>query len=201
MDLSGSPVAAFVSPTIDFDERAPPGRTRRDGPARFTPPRRRRRTRFSLRTPCVVRLYVDGTARRERRPRGSSDCPVPAPPAVHGAGDGDRLRPPTCSRRSSSSTRSALRVRRLALARSAGRRRLDRAALPTRWPPRAAADAAIVFVNDVTYEGMDRTHARRCRATRTTLIAAVAAANPRTIVVLHTRGTRADAVARGRRGA
>ena len=51
-----------------------------------------------------------------------------------------------------------------------------------------AADVAVVFVNDVTSEGMDRTDARRCRATRTALIAAVAAANPRTIVVLHTAG-------------
>jgi beta-glucosidase len=48
-----------------------------------------------------------------------------------------------------------------------------------------AADAAIVFVNDVTYEGMDRT-SLSLPGDQDELIAAVAAANSRTIVVLHT---------------
>jgi beta-glucosidase len=50
-----------------------------------------------------------------------------------------------------------------------------------------AADVAVVFVNDVTSEGMDRT-TLALPGDQDLLIAAVAAANPRTVVVLHTAG-------------
>jgi beta-glucosidase len=49
------------------------------------------------------------------------------------------------------------------------------------------AQVAIVFVNDVTGEGMDRT-SLALPGDQDRLIEAVAAANPRTIVVLHTAG-------------
>ena len=49
------------------------------------------------------------------------------------------------------------------------------------------AHTAIVFANDVTSEGMDRT-SLALPADQDRLIVAVAAANPRTIVVLHTAG-------------
>jgi beta-glucosidase len=49
------------------------------------------------------------------------------------------------------------------------------------------ARTAIVFANDVTSEGMDRT-SLQLPGDQDRLIAAVAAANPRTIVVLHTAG-------------
>lgn len=51
----------------------------------------------------------------------------------------------------------------------------------------ASADVAVVFVNDVTSEGMDR-ESLRLPADQDALIAAVAAANPKTVVVLHTSG-------------
>ena len=50
-----------------------------------------------------------------------------------------------------------------------------------------ASDVAAVFVNDVTSEGMDRT-SLTLPGDQGNLIAAVAAANPRTVVVLHTSG-------------
>ena len=50
-----------------------------------------------------------------------------------------------------------------------------------------ASDVAVVFVNDVTSEGMDRT-SLALPGDQDNLIAAVAAANPRTVVVLHTSG-------------
>jgi beta-glucosidase len=49
------------------------------------------------------------------------------------------------------------------------------------------SDVAVVFVNDVTSEGMDRS-SLALPGDQDALIAAVAAANPRTIVVLHTSG-------------
>ena len=49
------------------------------------------------------------------------------------------------------------------------------------------ARVAIVFVNDVSSEGMDRT-SLELPGDQDRLIEAVAAANPRTIVVLHTAG-------------
>src|SRR5262249_2730937 len=73
------------------------------------------------------------------------------------------------------------------------------AALQVGWQPpqpamlaaavRAAryAKVAIVFVNDVSSEGMDRP-SRQLPGDQDRLIAAVAAANPHTIVVLHTAG-------------
>jgi beta-glucosidase len=73
------------------------------------------------------------------------------------------------------------------------------AALQVGWQPpdpallaaavRAAhrARVAIVFANDVTSEGMDRT-SLRLPGDQDRLIESVAAANPRTIVVLHTAG-------------
>jgi beta-glucosidase len=51
----------------------------------------------------------------------------------------------------------------------------------------SASDVALVFVNDVTAEGMDRT-SLALPGDQDQLIEAVAAANPRTIVVLHTAG-------------
>ena len=50
-----------------------------------------------------------------------------------------------------------------------------------------ASDVAVVFVNDVTSEGMDR-DSLALPGDQDALIAAVAAVNPRTIVVLHTAG-------------
>ena len=76
---------------------------------------------------------------------------------------------------------------------------LDGAVLQVGWQPpdpsilaaavRAARQAhtAIVFVNDVTGEGMDRT-SLQLPGDQNLLIKAVAAANPRTVVVLHTAG-------------
>jgi len=51
----------------------------------------------------------------------------------------------------------------------------------------SAADVAIVFANDVTGEGMDRP-SLGLPGDQDQLISAVAAANPRTVVVLHTAG-------------
>ncbi len=51
----------------------------------------------------------------------------------------------------------------------------------------SASDVAVVFVNDVTCEGMDRS-SLALPGDQDDLIAKVAAANPRTIVVLHTSG-------------
>jgi beta-glucosidase len=76
---------------------------------------------------------------------------------------------------------------------------IEGAALQLGWQPpdpsmlaravRAArhAHTAIVFVNDVTSEGMDRT-SLRLPGDQNRVIEAVSAANPRTIVVLHTAG-------------
>jgi beta-glucosidase len=59
MDLSGSPVAAFVSPTIDATNALPPGRLF-GAMERLHPPVIDGDYRFSLRYAGVVRLYVDG---------------------------------------------------------------------------------------------------------------------------------------------
>src|SRR5581483_10306850 len=59
MDWSGSPLAAFVTPTIDSDGVLPPGAHS----ARWTGtlvPQRSGRHRFALRHAGVARLYVDG---------------------------------------------------------------------------------------------------------------------------------------------
>ena len=65
---------------------------------------------------------------------------------------------------------------------------------PRRVEAARGADAAIVFANNAQGEGMDRT-SLALPGDQDELIAAVAAANPRTIVVLNTGGPGAHAVA------
>jgi hypothetical protein len=179
MDLSGSPVAAFVSPTIDSNSVLPTGAYSARWTGSFIPPVSGD-YRFSLRHAGVVRLYVDGRLVASGDSEGL-DFLLPGAPAVTAQG---------------TASLSANVLAQIVIEYSLGSSFLG-THLQLGWSPpspalradavaaASAADAAIVFVNDVTYEGMDRT-SLSLPGDQNELIAAVAAANPRTIVVLHT---------------
>ncbi len=181
MDWSGSPLAAFVTPTIDSDGVLPPGAHS----ARWTGtlvPQRSGRHRFALRHAGVARLYVDGQLVASGDSEGL-DALMPGAPPVTAQGTAMLTAGTPVPIVLEYSLGSSVAGARLHL----GWQPPDPALLAQAVAAARAADAAIVFVNDVTSEGMDRT-ALALPGDQDDLVAAVAAANPRTIVVLHTAG-------------
>jgi beta-glucosidase len=181
MDLGGSPVAAFVSPTIDAINALPTGAfsarwtgsviSSVDGDYRF-----------SVHHAGVVRLYVEGRLVASGDNTGL-DVLLPGAPKVTAQGTATLSAGVPASIVIEYSLGTSIVGSRLQLGWSPPPPALRADAVAAA----RAADAAIVFVNDVTYEGMDRT-SLSLPGDQDALVAAVAAANPRTIVVLHTAG-------------
>src|SRR5262245_4661881 len=181
MDLSGSPVGAFVSSTIDSNNILVSG----SHSARWTgtlTPGASGTHRFSLRHAGVARLYVDGQLIASGDSEGLDAIIVGAPPiTAQGTAMLTAGSPvPLVIEYSigSSFTGASLHF---------GWQPPDTALLDDAVVAASAADAALVFVNDVTSEGMDRT-SLALPGDQDRLIQAVGAVNPRTIVVLHTAG-------------
>jgi len=193
---SGQPIPTRVDPTVDFASKpAPltpipnsPGATAGVWTGTLTPPATGI-YRFSLRVAGVAQLYLGGhliatgNAEFYRADLPGGFVSSPGGPTITFQGLARLTRHHRVSIRVQYATGSSI----------AG------AALQVGWQPpdptmlakavQAAQHArtAIVFVNDVTSEGMDRT-SLALPGDQDRLIAAVAAANPRTIVVLHTAG-------------
>lgn len=193
---SGRPVLTGVDPVIDFASKpAPltpiphtPGATAGVWTGTLTPPATGI-YRFSLQVAGVAQLYLGGHLvvnanaefARADLPGGLVTSPGGPIITFHGLARLTKSRP--ISIRVQYATGSSI----------------GGAALQLGWEPphpsmRAAAvraarrsRVAVVFVNDVTSEGMDRT-SLQLPGDQDQLIEAVAAANPRTIVVLHTAG-------------
>lgn len=180
MDWTGSPVDAFVSATVDTGTVLIPGAYS----ARFTgtlTPTATGLHRFSLDYAGIARLFIDG----ELVARGVSeglDGWIPGGPPTTAQGMKQLTSGTPVSVVIEYSTGSSFSGSRLHFG----------------WQPPDAlqadavaaastADVAIVFANEVTSEGMDRT-SLALPGDQDRLIAAVATANPRTIVVLHTSG-------------
>jgi beta-glucosidase len=179
MDLTGSPVGSFVSSTID----AGPVLVGGSFSARWTgtlTPETTGAYRFSLGFAGVVRLYVDGHLIASGDSEGLAALITTAPPVTA----------------QGTATLTAGTAVPIVIEYSIGSS-FAGSSLHFGWQPpdpalraeavaaASAADVAIVFVNDVTSEGMDRT-SLSLPGDQDQLIADVAAANPRTIVVLHT---------------
>jgi beta-glucosidase len=136
--------------------------------------------RFSLHYAGVVRLYVDGRLIASGDSEGL-DGLIPGAPAVTAQGTATLSADVPAAIVIEYSIGSSIAGSNLHLGWSPPSSALRAEAVAAA----GAADAAIVFVNDVTYEGMDRT-SLSLPGDQDALVAAVAAANPRTIVVLHT---------------
>jgi beta-glucosidase len=181
MDFTGSPVNSFVSANIDSNAVLVPG----SYSARFTgtlTPTSTGLHRFSMRHTGNARLYIDGqlvasgatealdglipgSQRTTAQGIATLTAGVPVPIVVEYT-------------RGASITGYGLHL---------GWQTPDNLLIDDAVAAASAADAAVVFVNDTTSEGMDRT-TLALPGDQDALIEAVAAANPRTIVVLHTSG-------------
>jgi len=181
MDFTGSPVNSFVSPNIDSNAVLVSG----SYSARFTgtlTPTATGLHRFSMRHTGNARLYIDGqlvasgatealdglipgSQRTTAQGIATLTAGVPVPIVVEYT-------------RGASITGYGLHL---------GWQTPDNLLIGDAVAAASAADAAVVFVNDTTSEGMDRT-TLALPGDQDALIEAVAAANPRTIVVLHTSG-------------
>ncbi len=184
MDRSGPALDSSVSPTLDFAAALPPGAHSARWTGTLTPPATGT-YRFSLSAPGVSRLLIDGT------PVAGADTE-----GVDGAAAGFPGSPVFAAQGVVSLT-AGLPVP-IAVEYSVGSS-IAGSGLHLGWQPpdpamvgeavaaARAADVAVVFVNDVTGEGGDRT-TLALPGDQDGLIAAVAAANPHTVVVLHTAG-------------
>ena len=181
MDLSGSPIAAFVSPTLDAVNALAKGAFSARWTGSIVPPLDGD-YRFSVRYSGVVRLFIDGRLVARGDSEGL-DGILPGAPAVTAQGTATLSANVPASIVVEYSLGSSIAGSRVQLGWSPPPPALRDEAVAAA----SAADAAIVFVNDVTYEGMDRT-SLSLPGDQDALVAAVAAANPRTIVVLHTAG-------------
>jgi len=184
MDLTGSPLAAFVSSTIDFGTALSVGGAHS---ARWTgtlTPPVTGTYRFSLTHAGIAQLFVDGVLVANGNNEGldlSPDLPGAPLQTFHGLATLTAGTPvPIAIEYSigSSTAGSPLHL---------GWQPPDPTLVANAVAAASAADVAVVFANDVTGEGMDRSNLV-LPPDQDELIAAVAAANPRTIVVLHTAG-------------
>lgn len=179
MDLSGAPVDAFVSPTIDASNVLMPGTFSARWTGTLTPTTSGLH-RFSLQFAGVVRLYVAGQLVASGDSQGLDALSFGAPiiPAQGTAtlAAGNPVSIVIEYSIGPSIIGSSLHF---------GWQPPDPALLADAVTAARAADVAVVFVNDITSEGMDRT-SLSLPGDQDELVAAVAAANPRTIVVLHT---------------
>jgi beta-glucosidase len=177
-DFTGPPVATRNEPTVDFTGGAPlPGLTDQWS-ARWTgtfTPTTTGTHRFSLTTQGIANLYIDGqlVASSYARDHGIVEhalvnLTAGTPVSIRVDYIADFL-----PRR-----RAALQVGWLAP---------NPALLQAAVDAARSSQVAVVFVNDLRTEGQD-VHTLALPADQNQLIAAVAAANPRTVVVLNTGG-------------
>jgi beta-glucosidase len=184
MDLSGSPVAAFVSPTLDSDHILPAGAFSARWTGTLTPSVTGTYL-FSLQHGGIARVFVDGQLVVEADTEGFDSAalgfpgvPLLALPGLVTLTAGVPV-PITVEYSIGSSISGAgLHV---------GWRPPDPTLLDAAVAAAHAADVAVVFVNDGVGEGMDRP-SLALPGDQDQLVSAVAAANPHTIVVLHTSG-------------
>jgi beta-glucosidase len=170
-----------VSPTIDSDNILVSGARSARWTGTLTP-QTSGIHRFSLRISGVARLFVDGRLVASGASEGLDAIIAGAPPlTAQGTAALSAGTPVSIVIEyslGSSFTGSRLHF---------GWQPPDPALLADAVAAASAAEVAVVFANDVTYEGMDRT-SLALPGDQDQLIEAVAAANPRTIVVLHTAG-------------
>lgn len=186
-DFSGSPIGTRTDPTLDFAPNHPPEHSIQGSSARWTgtlTPPRTGEYRFSLAMSGIARLVIGGKLIAS----GNTEF-ITGAPAYPGANP--------ISFQGSVRLTAGHRVP-ITVAYSTGAS-IAGAQLHLGWEPpdpsliaRAVAAArrakvAVVFANDVSSEGMDRP-SLDLPGDQDRLIEAVAAANPRTIVVLHTAG-------------
>jgi beta-glucosidase len=184
MNPGGSPLGAFVSPTLDFDTALPTGAHSARWTGTLTPTATGT-YRFSLGHGGVARLFVDGAliASGDTEIFDGASIGLGGSPALTSQGLASLTAgvpvPITVEYSIGSSfTGSALHL---------GWQPPDPTLVAEAVAAASAADVALVFVNDVTGEGMDRS-SLALPGDQDRLIEAVATANPRTIVVLHTAG-------------
>jgi len=183
-DLSGPPVASAVSPTIDFKAALVAGAQS----VRWTGtlmPSVTGTYRFSLEQSGIARLFIDGaliaSGNVEFFDGNAINLPGAPPVTSQGLASLTAGNPASISLEyslGSSVTGSPLHL---------GWQPPDATLVAQATAAARASDVAVVFVNDVTSEGMDRP-SLGLPGDQDELIEAVAAANPRTIVVLHTVG-------------
>ena len=192
----GTPLVTRIDPTVQFASTPAPllpipdaaGAATGQWTGTLSPPRTGL-YRFSLKTAGVAQLYLNGrlvvsaNAEFASAASGGGFISDPGGPTITFQGETRLARNHTVPIRITYATGSSI----------AG------AALQVGWAPpqpallsRAVAAArhahvAVVFANDVSSEGMDRP-SLTLPGDQDRLIAAVAAANPHTIVVLHTAG-------------
>lgn len=179
-DWSGSPLGAFVVPTITDTALIAGVRSARCSgtlTSGATGPHR-----FAVRYAGIVHLFVDGKLVASGDSEGL-DKLIPAAPTITAQGVADLTAavpvPITIEWAIGSSFVGAVF--------DLGWQPPDPALLTEAAAAASAADVAVVFVNDVTSEGMDRA-SLALPGDQDRLVEAVAAANPRTVVVLHTAG-------------
>jgi len=189
-DFSGAPVTTRVDARLDFEtDPRPlakiPGTTASS--ARWTGtllPPSTGRYRFSITTSGLARLFLDGQLIASADTEfwnGGVISPGANPISLHGVADlvGGVAVPIVVEYSTGSSIGGA--------ALHLGWQPPDEALRAAAVAAAQAADVAVVFVNDVSSEGMDR-DSLSLPGDQDALVAAVAEANPRTIVVLHTAG-------------
>lgn len=184
LDWSGAVVRTDVVPTLDAANVLGNGALSARFTGTLTPPATGT-YRFSFDYSGIVRLFVDGELIATGDSEGLGHPPFAlagvAPVTAHGVATLTAGVPVPITVEYSIGSSLAGAVLHL------GWQPPDPALRAAAVSAAAEADVAVVFVNDVTAEGMDR-EALRLPGDQDALIAAVAAANPRTVVVLHTSG-------------
>jgi beta-glucosidase len=179
-DWSGSPLGAFVVPTVT-DAALLAGVLSARCSGTLTPGATGLH-RFAVRYAGIVHLFVDGSLVASGDSQGL-DYLLPAGPILTAQGVADLTAavpvPITIEWAIGSSFAGAVL--------DVGWQPPDPTLVPEATAAASAADVAVVFVDDATSEGMDRA-SLALPGDQDQLIEAVAAANPRTIVVLHTAG-------------
>jgi beta-glucosidase len=193
---SGRPVATRVDPTVDFASGAAPltpiPGTRGARSAVWTgtiAPPATGVYRFSMKVAGAARLFLNGrlvvrgNAEFYRGDLPGGIVQSPGGPVVTFQGTARLTRGHRASIRIEYATGSSIAGSALQV----GWQPPDQSLLARAVSAARHARVAIVFANDVTSEGMDRT-SLELPGDQDRLIKAVATANPRTIVVLHTAG-------------
>jgi beta-glucosidase len=175
---------SFVSATVDFDRVLTSGAHS----ARFTgtlAPPVTGTYRFSLASAGIVRLSIDGKLVASGDSEGASGAALgfPGSPAVTAQGLATLTAGTAVTIEIEYSIGSSIGGSTLRL----GWQPPDPPLVAAAVAAARTASVAVVFASDVTGEGMDRI-TLGLPGDQDDLIAAVAAANPRTIVVLHTAG-------------
>jgi beta-glucosidase len=184
MDLSGSPVGSFVSPTLDSAHVLPAGAYSARWTGMLTPSATGT-FRFSLAHAGIARLFIDGQLVASADSEGFDSAALGFPGVPLGSAHGLATLtagipvPITVEYSVGSSIQGA--------ALHLGWQAPDAALAAAAVSAASAAEVAVVFASDFTGEGSDRT-SLDLPGDQDALIGAVAAANPRTVVVLHTAG-------------